>query len=399
MKIQIQSLSKIFGSSPEKALALLAKGLDRDTIFEKTGQLIALNNVSFEVEEGEILVIMGLSGSGKSTLLRCLNNLVPPTKGKVLIDGVHVGALPQKELRLLRQRKLGMVFQNFALFPHYTVCRNVEYGLEIMGVPKTVRREKALNTLGIVGLESWADSMPHELSGGMQQRVGLARALALDPDILLMDEAFSALDPLIRRDMQEELLRVQEALQKTVVFISHDLNEALAIAGRIVLLRDGQVEQIGTPEDILTSPATEYVQRFIQGADLAKVVTAATIMQPATATAILGIDGPRTALKKMRVHGLTTLFVVDKLQRRLLGIITADDALSLLQEEQKDLRFILQKNIVTTEANAPLSDLIPLMANLPYPLAVIDEKEHLMGVIVRGSLLGALAENKIGGEE
>ncbi len=397
MKIQVQSLSKIFGSAPEKALPLMEKGLERDEIFKKTKQLVALNNVSFDVEEGELLVIMGLSGSGKSTLVRCLNNLIYPTKGKVLIDGVHVGKLNSHKLREMRQKKMGMVFQNFALFPHYTVLKNVAYGLEVMGIAKEEREKKALETLEIVGLTAWANAMPDELSGGMKQRVGLARALALNPDILLMDEAFSALDPLIRRDMQEELVRLQDFLHKTIIFISHDLDEALAIADRIILLKNGAIEQIGTPEDILTNPLTDYVERFIQGADLAKVLTAASIMQPAKAVAILGIDGPRTALKKMRYQGLTTLFVLDKTRRRLMGVITADDAIGMLRDDHKDIRMILKSNIVTTKEDTSAADLIPLMADLPYPLAVIDDTQQLKGVIVRGSLLGALAETRAGG--
>ena len=395
-KIQLEAVTKVFGPSPEKALSLMAQGLDREKILRRTGNVAALSSVSFSVEEGEIVVVMGLSGSGKSTLIRCLNHLIAPDSGKVLIDGKHVGAMTQAELRRLRQEKVGMVFQNFALFPHRTVLENAEYGLEIMGAPQNERREKALQTLHRVGLQGWEAALPSELSGGMQQRVGLARALALNPDILLMDEAFSALDPLIRRDMQDELLRLQDDLHKTVVFISHDLDEALKLGSRIVLLRDGQVVQEGTPEDILTSPADDYVARFVEGVDLSRVLTAGTVMRPSQAVAVLDVDGPRTALRKMKANAITSLFVVNRHDHSLAGLITAEDALALAQDGQRDLGVILRKNIVTVPMSTQTADLIPLMANLSHPLAVTDEKNRLAGVIVRGSLLGALAETKGG---
>lgn len=395
-KIHLEAVTKVFGPSPEKALALMAQGMGREEILRRTGTIAALSSVSFPVEEGEIVVVMGLSGSGKSTLIRCLNHLIAPDSGKVLIDGEHVGAMPQAELRRLRQEKVGMVFQNFALFPHRTVLENAEYGLEIMGEPKTERREKALQTLHRVGLQGWEAALPRELSGGMQQRVGLARALALNPDILLMDEAFSALDPLIRRDMQDELLRLQDDLHKTVVFISHDLDEALKLGSRIVLLRDGQVVQEGTPEDILTSPADDYVARFVEGVDLTRVLTAAAVMRPSQAVAVLDVDGPRTALRKMKANAITSLFVLNRYDHSLAGLITAEDALALAQDGQRDLGVILRKDIATVPMSTQATDLIPLMANLSHPLAVTDEKNRLAGVIVRGSLLGALAETKGG---
>ena len=397
-KIQFDNVSKIFGKSPEKAIALLKKGLSRDEILRRTGQLVALHNVSFSIDEGELVVVMGLSGSGKSTLVRCINNLVEPTLGRVLIDGVDVGALSARDLRTLRQKKLGMVFQSFALFPHYTVLQNVEFGLEVMKVAPKIRREKALETLSSVGLDAWAQAMPGELSGGMQQRVGLARALALSPDILLMDEAFSALDPLIRRDMQEELLRLQGAMQKTIVFISHDLNEAISLGGRIILLRDGAVVQDGSPEDILTSPADDYVVRFVKGVDFSRVLTASSVMDAPKAHAVLGVDGPRTALRKMRANGITQLFVLNKNAHTLAGLITAEDVIALAEDNQRDLNIILKKDIVSVPEDTPAVELIPLMASLPYPLAVVDAKNRLSGVIIRGSLLGALAEMKKTGE-
>lgn len=395
-KIQFDNVTKTFGSRPEQAMRMLDQGMDRAAIQQRTGQVAALSKVSFLVEEGEIVVVMGLSGSGKSTLARCLNNLIVPTAGRVLVDGVYVGGLNSAALRHLRQHKLGMVFQNFALFPHKTVLQNAEYGLEVMGAPKTQRTEKALEMLARVGLAGWEGAMPAELSGGMRQRVGLARALALDPDILLMDEAFSALDPLIRRDMQEELIRLQDDLRKTVLFITHDLDEAIKLGDRIVLLRDGCVVQEGTPEDILTSPADDYVARFVEGADLTRVLTAATVMKPWGDVAVLGIDGPRTALRKMKNQSITSLFVLERYTHSLAGLITADDALALAQDGKRDLDAIVRKDIITVHESAPVTELIPLMADLPHPLAVVDDKHRLAGVIVRGALLGALAETKGG---
>ena len=278
-KIRVENLYKIFGSTPNKIIPMLEKGASKDEIKEKYKHGVGVNNASFSVDEGEIVVVMGLSGSGKSTLVRCINRLIEPTGGKIFIDGTDITKLNQNELRKVRLEKLGMVFQNFALFPHRTVLKNAEYGLEINGVDPQIRTQKATEALELVGLAGWENSYPPQLSGGMQQRVGLARALALDPDILLMDEAFSALDPLIRRDMQDELINLQERMHKTIVFISHDLDEALKIGDKIVLMKDGEIVQTGTPEEILTSPADDYVRRFVEDVDITKVLTAESVMK------------------------------------------------------------------------------------------------------------------------
>jgi len=390
-KLSIRNLTKIFGPHPEKALGLLEQGLGKEEIHRRTSHAVGVDRASFDVDEGEIVVVMGLSGSGKSTLVRCLNRLIEPTAGTVTVDGRDVTSMPVDELRRLRQRSFGMVFQNFALFPHRTVLQNAAFGLEAMGVPRAERERQAMVSLERVGLAEWAASRPAQLSGGMQQRVGLARALSLDPDILLMDEAFSALDPLIRRDMQDELLRLQDDLQKTIVFISHDLDEALKLGDRIVLMRDGAVVQIGTPEDILTNPADDYVARFVGEADVTKVLTAGSVMKRSEAVAVLGIDGPRTALRKMRRNAIATLFVLDE-RHRLVGLITADDAARLAAEGVRELGSIVRRDIATVPPEAPATELISLMADLPHPLAVVDERGRLAGVIVRGLLLGALAE-------
>jgi glycine betaine/proline transport system ATP-binding protein len=370
---------------------MLSQGKTKDEIMAAIRHGVGVNNATFDVREGEIVVVMGLSGSGKSTLVRCLNRLIAPTAGKIIVDGQDVLTMDEKELRRLRQNKMGMVFQNFALFPHRTVLENAAMGLEIQGMPKAERLQKAREALELVGLDSWAGSYPRELSGGMQQRVGLARALALSPDILLMDEAFSALDPLIRRDMQDELINLQEKMRKTIVFISHDLDEALKLGDRIILMKDGAIVQIGTPEQILTSPATEYVARFVQDVDITKVLTAESVMKRSEAVAYLRTDGPRAALRKMRKHNIAHLFVVDHNQQ-LVGIVSADAAAHQAAQGQDQLAEAICTDIKTVYMDTPAQDLFGIMSDLPYPLAVVDENNKFKGVIVRGTLVAALAE-------
>jgi glycine betaine/proline transport system ATP-binding protein len=390
-KIRVEGLYKIFGPNPKKALQMLSKGRTKDEIMAETRHGVGVNNASFEVKEGEIVVVMGLSGSGKSTLVRCLNRLITPTAGKVLVDGQDVATMGDEELRQLRQRKMGMVFQNFALFPHRTVLENAAMGLEIQGMGKDERLRRAEEALGLVGLEGWGHSYPRQLSGGMQQRVGLARALALSPDILLMDEAFSALDPLIRRDMQDELINLQEKMRKTIVFISHDLDEALKLGDRIILMKDGAIVQIGTPEQILTSPADDYVARFVEDVDITKVLTAESVMKRSEAVADLRTDGPRAALRKMRKHNIAHLFVVDH-NHRLVGIVSADAAANLAARGEEQLAEAICTEIKTVFPDTPAQDLFGIMADLPYPLAVVDENNKFKGLIVRGTLVAALAE-------
>ena len=330
VKIKVRGLSKVFGKHPQKAIELRNQGMKRPEVLEKTGQTLGLSNISFDVYEGELLVIMGLSGSGKSTLIRCLNRLIETTEGEIVIDGENIPTLKEKALLECRRRHFSMVFQNFALFPHRTVQKNAEFGLEIRGVEKAERYKIAHDSLKQVGLEGWEDAYPNQLSGGMQQRVGLARALANDATVLLMDEAFSALDPLIRKDMQQELLQLQSKMQKTTVFITHDLDEALNIGDRIVL-KDGEVVQIGTPEEILTQPADDgRLRRFIEGVDRARILTAESAMRPLRSTARES-DGPRTALHRMRDHSLDSIYVIDR-DRRLLGLLEVDAASRAIEE-------------------------------------------------------------------
>ncbi len=390
-KIRIENLTKIFGSNPSKGLELLHQGKSKDEIFKKTRQSVGIADVSFDVEEGEILVVMGLSGSGKSTLVRCINRLIKPTAGKVILDGQNLSELSARDLRDVRLKKLGMVFQNFALFPHRTVLHNAEYGLEIQGVCPAEREEKARSSLERVGLKGWENAYPKQLSGGMQQRVGLARALALDPDILLMDEAFSALDPLIRRDMQDELIGLQEEMQKTIVFISHDLDEALKLGDRIVLMKDGEVVQIGTPEDILTNPANTYVERFVEDVDISKVLTAESVMKKSEAVAYLKTDGPHAALRKMKTNAISSLFVVAR-EKGLLGVVSVEDTAELVKQGGRDLTSIMKTDIPSVTLETPAIELFDLIKDIRHPLPVVDEKNRLKGVIVRGLLLAALAE-------
>lgn len=390
-KIEVEGVYKIFGPHPKKAMQLLSEGKSKDEIMASMRHGVGVDNASFKVEEGEIVVVMGLSGSGKSTLVRCLNRLIMPTAGKILIDGSDVLTMGEDELRQLRQRKMGMVFQNFALFPHRTVRENAALGLEIQGMEREERLKLADEALAMVGLDGWGESYPRQLSGGMQQRVGLARALALSPDILLMDEAFSALDPLIRRDMQDELINLQEKMHKTIVFISHDLDEALKLGDRIILMKDGAIVQIGTPEQILTSPATEYVARFVEDVDITKVLTAETVMKRSEAVAYLRTDGPRACLRKMRKHNIAHLFVVDH-NHQLVGIVSADEAAALAAKGEDKISEAVCTDIKTVYPDTPAQDLFGIMADLPYPLAVVDENNRFKGVIVRGTLVAALAE-------
>lgn len=393
-KIEIENLVKIFGEHPDRALRLLREGRSKEEVLKKTKQTVGINNVSLSIEEGEIFVLMGLSGSGKSTLLRCINRLIEPTSGKIVLDGEDVTRMDEAGLREIRRKRLGMVFQRFALFPHRTVVDNVAYGLEIQGVGQKERTEKAARSLELVGLKGWADSYPGNLSGGMQQRVGLARALVSDPDILLMDEPFSALDPLIRRDMQDELLSLQGQVNKTIVFVTHDLDEALKLGDRIALMKDGVIVQTGTPEEILTRPADDYVRRFVEDVDMTRVMTAEGVMRPAEAVALLK-DGPRVALRRMRDRGISSLFVITR-DRKLAGIVTADDALAAAERNDQDLQRILISDFPHIPPETPVSDIIPVLADSRFPGAVVGEDGRLLGVIVRGSLLAGMVRKDEG---
>ncbi|HHZ7164270.1 TPA: quaternary amine ABC transporter ATP-binding protein [Enterococcus faecalis] len=394
-KVKVNHLTKIFGKKTKPALEMIHANKSKTEILEKTGATVGVYDVNFEVEEGEIFVIMGLSGSGKSTLIRLLNRLIEPTSGNIYIDGQDISSLDKEGLREVRRNKMSMVFQNFGLFPHRTILENTEYGLEIRGVPKEERQAKAEKALENSSLIAFKDQLPSQLSGGMQQRVGLARALANDPEILLMDEAFSALDPLIRREMQDELLDLQENVKKTIIFITHDLNEALRIGDRIALMKDGQIMQIGTGEEILTNPANEYVRTFVEDVDRSKVLTAQNIMVPALTTNI-EIDGPTVALKRMRQEEVSMLLAVDK-KRQLKGVVRAEKALEA-RKNGTSLVECVDPEIQTIDKDMLVNDIFPLIYDAQTPLAVTDNGK-LLGVVIRGSVLEALAETEVNEHE
>ncbi|GKV60487.1 glycine/betaine ABC transporter ATP-binding protein [Listeria monocytogenes] len=391
-KIKVEELTKIFGKKASKASSLLSQGKSKTEILKETGATIGVNKASFSVEEGEIFVIMGLSGSGKSTLVRLLNRLIEPTSGKIWLDGKELSSLNKKELLEVRRKSMSMVFQNFGLFPNRTINRNVEYGLEIQGMDKEEREKNAAESLALVGLAGYGEQYPSQLSGGMQQRVGLARALANNPDILLMDEAFSALDPLNRKDMQDQLLDLQDKMKKTIIFITHDLDEALRIGDHIMIMRDGSVVQTGSPEEILAHPANEYVEKFIEDVDRSKVYTASNVMiRPEIVN--FEKDGPRVALKRMREAGTSSVFVV-KRNRELVGIVHAAEVSKLIKENITSLETALHRDVPTTGLDTPLAEIMDTISTTTIPIAVTEDGK-LKGIIIRGSVLAALSGNEV----
>ncbi|MFP4064345.1 MAG: glycine betaine/L-proline ABC transporter ATP-binding protein [Bacteroidales bacterium] len=395
-KIVVKNLTKIFGRHPGKALDALKEGKSKADILNDHNQVVGVYDVSFEVHEKEIFVLMGLSGSGKSTLERLLNRLHEPTTGEILIDGTDITKLNTNDLREFRRKHFcGMVFQNFGILPHRTVAENVEFGLELQGVDKDKRREKAMKVIEQVGLTGNEHSYPSQLSGGMQQRVGLARGLSVDAGIMLMDEAFSALDPLIRRQMQDELLELQDTMQKTIIFVTHDLDEAFRIGDRIAIMKDGRIEQIGTAEEIISKPASDYVRAFVEDMNRAAVLTAGAIMQPTVERAFPG-DGPRTILRKIRKNNLTGILMTDT-KRNLKGYIRARELVDYLnkhKEEEKvpfDDSLVHQPSVVTPDMS--MTEVMNIYNNTEFgPLAVVDEDNKLQGVIAKGNIISALSE-------
>ncbi|MDE1549846.1 quaternary amine ABC transporter ATP-binding protein [Jeotgalibaca caeni] len=387
-KVRIKNLTKIFGKKTKQALQMVEENKSKTEILKATGATVGVNNVNLEINENEIFVIMGLSGSGKSTLIRLLNRLIEPTAGEIYIDEDNIATLDKEGLRKVRRDKLNMVFQNFALFPHRTILENTEYGLEVRGVDKAERTERAEKALENSGLLAFKDQFPNQLSGGMQQRVGLARALANDPEILLMDEAFSALDPLIRREMQDELIELQNNVQKTIIFITHDLNEALRIGNRIAIMKDGVIMQVGTGEEILTSPANDYIRDFVEEVDRSKVLTAANIMESAI-TANVDHNGPNVILNQISHEHVSLVMAVNS-KRHLLGYIPADSLLEAKRQE-KSVHDIINKNVTLVAPDVLVEDLFEMMNDSPAPIAVV-ENERLLGIIRRGTVIDALAK-------
>ncbi len=365
----------------------LKSGSTRDEVAEH-GATAAVIDASFEVKAGEIFVVMGLSGSGKSTLIRMLNGLLESTSGTVTVGGTDISGIPARQLRDVRREKISMVFQHFALLPHRTVLENAAYALEVQGVSRAEREERAARVIDVVGLAGWGDKLPSELSGGMQQRVGLARALVAETEIMLMDEAFSALDPLIRREMQEQLIELHADLGKTIIFITHDLNEAMFLGDRIAVMRDGRIVQIGTPEDILTDPANDYVAQFVQDVDRARVLTASSAMEPARSV-VSHSAGPRAALRQMRDLQTSAAFVVGR-GRVLLGAVRDRDVMKQVKAGVTELSTVIESKVASVGADVALADLYDLSVESDLPIAVVDDQNRLLGVIPRVTLLAAL---------
>ena len=392
--VKATNVYKVFGKRQNEVVRRIEEGADRDDL-TKLGTA-AVIDASFEVEEGEIFVVMGLSGSGKSTLIRTLNGLWTTTSGSVEVLGTDIATADATTLRDVRSKHIAMVFQHFALLPHRTVRDNAAYALEIQGVPKAERLKKADRWLKAVGLDGWGDKFPEQLSGGMQQRVGLARAFTAETDILLMDEAFSALDPLIRREMQEQLVDLQSELKKTIIFITHDLNEAMFMGDRIAVMRNGRIVQIGTPEDILTDPANDYVAQFVQDVDRARVLTASNVMERPRHT-INDQSGPRVALRTMRDGYSSAVYVTDR-DRKFIGVITDRDAVAQIRKGSKTLEGIIRPALQIAKPNDVLINLFIPSAESLLPLPVTNDEGQLVGVIPRATLLAALG-NQSGDDE
>ena len=391
--IKVDSVWKVFGKNPERVLAPEHTGKSKSEIQSELGAVIGLRDVSFEVQQGETFVIMGLSGSGKSTMIRCMTRLIEPTAGSIVIAGSDVMAMTEKELMEFRRDKIAMVFQHYGLMPHRNVLENASWGLEVQSVTEAERHRRTREVLNMVGLSGWEAAYPRQLSGGMQQRVGLARALVVNNEILLMDEPFSGLDPLIRRQMQDELLRLQEELQKTIVFITHDLNEALKLGDRIAIMQDGRVVQIGSPEDIVLRPEDEYVGDFTQDVRLESVLTASKVMVPPKAT-VMGHQGPRAALHTISESDGDAAWIVDRRQR-YIGLLTISKAQEALRAgiNRLDLGMgYVDQGYETVSPDTTLDLLIPRAMASDYPVPVTDGDNKLLGEIHRSALAEVLAE-------
>jgi glycine betaine/proline transport system ATP-binding protein len=386
--IRVENCSVVFGRRAKQALEMRRSGKSKAEVEKATGSTIGAYDASFDVYKGEIFVIIGLSGSGKSTILRAINGLNELAEGKVYLENDLVSDMPIKQLREVRRRKIGMVFQHFGLLPHRTVLDNIAFGLEIEGVPVADRKKKAEETLPEVGLEGQGNKLIAELSGGMKQRVGLARALATEQEILLMDEPFSALDALIRRDMQNLFLSIQGDARRTVVFVTHDLDEALTLGHRVAIMKDGEIVQLGTPEYILREPANEYVERFVEGVDYAKVRLAESVMIRPKEVAYTS-EGPTVVLRRMRQAGLSHIFVLDS-ERRLVGLAEAEEVARLAERDKRELRDAVVE-APQVGRRTPLREVLPLfVGDGDAPVAVVGGGERLEGLIVRGALIAGL---------
>lgn len=385
--LQVQNVSKLYGAGKQEAVKLLLAGATKEEVYKNTGVTMALWNINLNIKRGEIFVIIGLSGSGKSTLVRCFNKLNKVSSGKILVDGQDVDKCSKKSLLQLRRDKISMVFQSFGLMEHRDILGNVAYGLEVKGIPKEERIAKAKELIAMVGLEGQEHKSCTELSGGMRQRVGIARALANSPEILLMDEPFSALDPLVRMDMQFELLSIQRKLEKTVVFITHDIDEAFKLGDTIAILQDGKLIQVGSPEEMSTNPKDDYVKRFINSANMSKVLTTRNVMMNPTCICKRS-DTLEHALKLMRVQGISSVYILDE-KLRLEGIVTLMEALRGRREGLL-LIDVIERDIIKTSPDTLLADIMPAAVDSPYPIGIIDEKDCLLGIVTKAALLTSL---------
>lgn len=387
-KVKLHNVWKIFGPDPQHIFRSMDPALSQSEIMAETGHVVAVRDVSLDVSQGEIFVVMGLSGSGKSTLVRCLSRLIEPTAGKVIIDDADVTAMDADQLRDLRRHKMSMVFQHFGLFPHRRVIENIAFGLEVQGMNKGARLEIAHRVLDLVGLKGWEQHYPHELSGGMQQRVGLARALAVDPEILLCDEPFSALDPLIRREMQDELINLQKVVRKTIIFITHDFLEAVKLGDHICIMKDGEFVQLGTPEEIVAHPINDYVREFTKDIPRSKVLTARSIMERVPVL-VRASDNPEVILAQMREKQTTTAFVKGD-GDRFLGVLSEIDVIGTLDQGQVTARSVVSDNIPVISPDTKLEALVPITAANDTPIPVVNEAGELLGYVDRTSVLLAL---------
>ncbi|MDH3235052.1 MAG: glycine betaine/L-proline ABC transporter ATP-binding protein [Alphaproteobacteria bacterium] len=390
-KIELKSVTKIFGEHPQRVLPMVAAGASKEAVLEETGHTVGLRDVTLSIPAGQTFVVMGLSGSGKSTLIRHLNRLIDPTAGQVLVDGEDVMALDEKALIAFRRSRMSMVFQRFGLFPHRTVLENISFGLDLQVSGRAGReacRQKAREWITTVGLDGYEDAYPSALSGGMQQRVGLARALAMDADILLMDEAFSALDPLIRRDMQDQLIELQSRLRKTIVFITHDLDEALRLGDRIAILKDGEIVQVGSGEEILTAPATRYVADFVEDVNRSRVLTAGTVQLDCAV--VTASEAPADALARAGNGELQVTYVVDA-NGKLLGAVTGSTMRRAIRENTASMESLIEP-VQTATADMVLEEVLPLTLQGDLPVAVVDGQGRVQGMLSRRSIIAALAE-------
>ena len=388
MILRMEHVSKLYGQGKAEAAKMMREGLGKEEVYRRTGCTVALWDINLEIPKGKIFVIIGLSGSGKSTAVRCFNKLTVPTGGRVLFEGRDVREMSKSELLDYRRNKISMVFQSFALMSHRDVLSNVSYGLEVKGVSKEAREKRAMEFISMVGLDGWEHQSCEQLSGGMRQRVGIARALASGSEVLLMDEPFSALDPLVRRDMQFELLQIQHKLKKTIVFITHDMDEAFKMGDNVCIMKDGVIVQIGTPEELSVKPADDYVENFIGSADKTKVVSVSNIMITPSSIVKIG-DGVDQAIREMRINNLSSVVVIDN-DMRLSGVLSINEALQA-RNSGRSIAEALSTAIPTVSPDTLIADVIPTATTADLPIAVVDGENTLLGLVTKASILASLS--------